>query len=909
MVSVKVRVKEEKVTDAVPGREGATGGRPPVFPDPSGSGLTSTEAERARREHGANQLSEKKQESFLKKFVGNFRDPVIRVLLVALIVNLFLMFRGADYLETIGIGAAVFLATLISTLSEYGSEKAFRRLSGESEKVLCRVLRDGRVTRLPIADIVVGDVVLLGAGDLIPADGYLLSGRLGVDQSSMTGEGREAKKLPADGRVLSPSEKNAVFRGCTVLTGEGRMEVAKVGDATFLGGISREIQLETRESPLRVRLTRLAKQITVLGYTAAVLVGLVYLVNAFVLDSGLRSDVILMKLATPEYVLSNLFRAFTLGLTVVVMAVPEGLPMMVAVVLSANIRKMMRDQVLVRKAVGIEAAGSMNVLFTDKTGTLTEGKLRVTGLLTGDCRDLPPDTTAGEVYRLFALSAFCNTSAERGEENGKPAAVGGNTTDRALLSAVLGGEYPKGVRVGNRIPFDSDRKYSAAEVHGAYEMTLVKGAPEKLLPYVRQYIGTHGKRYPFHSGRFREECRCIASAGKRLIAIACRDGELSGDGDFRTLSLIAVAILEDRVRPEVPGAVGELRGAGIHTVMVTGDGKDTAMAVARACGILSGKTDLCLDSRELAAMSDMALREALPRLAVVARALPADKSRLVRIAGENGMVVGMTGDGINDAPALRAADVGFAMGDGTYVAKEAGDIVILDNNLASIVRAVLYGRTIFKSIRKFITLQLTMNFCAVGVSMLGPFLGVDEPVTVVQMLWINMIMDTLGGLAFAGEAPLASHMKEKPKRRDEPILNRYMAGEIIWLGGFTVAMCMAFLRLPALTSRFRASKDGICLLTAFFALFIFSSVFNCFNARTDRLRLFAGLGKNKVFLGIMAAILAIQIGFVYFGGTVLRTVPLTGKELLLVFVLSLGVFPVEFLRKLFRRMRGRSDGY
>ena len=909
MVSVKVRVKEEKVTDAVPGREGATGGRPPVFPDPTGSGLTSTEAERARREHGANQLSEKKQESFLKKFVGNFRDPVIRVLLVALIVNLFLMFRGADYLETIGIGAAVFLATLISTLSEYGSEKAFRRLSGESEKVLCRVLRDGRVTRLPIADIVVGDVVLLGAGDLIPADGYLLSGRLGVDQSSMTGEGREAEKLPAGGRVLSPSEKNAVFRGCTVLTGEGRMEVAKVGDATFLGGISREIQLETRESPLRVRLTRLAKQITVLGYTAAVLVGLVYLVNAFVLDSGLRSDVILMKLATPEYVLSNLFRAFTLGLTVVVMAVPEGLPMMVAVVLSANIRKMMRDQVLVRKAVGIEAAGSMNVLFTDKTGTLTEGKLRVTGLLTGDCRNLPPDASAGEVYRLFALSAFCNTSAERGEENGKPAAVGGNTTDRALLSAVLGGEYPKGVRIGNRIPFDSDRKYSAAEIHGTYEMTLVKGAPEKLLPYVRQYIGTDGKRYPFHSGSFREECHRIASAGKRLIAIACRDGELSGDGDFRTLSLIAVAILEDRVRPEVPGAVRELHGAGIHTVMVTGDGKDTAMAVARACGILSGQTDLCLDSRELAAMSDMALREALPRLAVVARALPADKSRLVRIAGENGMVVGMTGDGINDAPALRAADVGFAMGDGTYVAKEAGDIVILDNNLASIVRAVLYGRTIFKSIRKFITLQLTMNFCAVGVSMLGPFLGVDEPVTVVQMLWINMIMDTLGGLAFAGEAPLASYMKEKPKRRDEPILNRYMAGEIIWLGGFTVAMCMAFLRLPVLTSRFRASKDGICLLTAFFALFIFSSVFNCFNARTDRLRLFAGLGQNKVFLGIMAAILAIQIGFVYFGGTVLRTVPLTGKELLLVFVLSLGVFPVEFLRKLFRRMCGKSGGY
>lgn len=476
------------------------------------------------------------------------------------------------------------------------------------------------MTRLPIADIVVGDVVLLGAGDLIPADGYLLSGRLGVDQSSMTGEGREAEKLPADGRVLSPSEKNAVFRGCTVLTGEGRMEVAKVGDATFLGGISREIQLETRESPLRVRLTRLAKQITVLGYTGGG-AGRTCLPRQCVRAgqrTALRCD--------PHEARNAGICAFQpvpcvhSWTDVVVMAVPEGLPMMVAVVLSANIRKMMRDQVLVRKAVGIEAAGSMNVLFTDKTGTLTEGKLRVTGLLTGDCRNLPPDASAGEVYRLFALSAFCNTSAERGEENGKTAAVGGNTTDRALLSAVLGGEYPKGVRVGNRIPFDSDRKYSAAEIHGAYEMTLVKGAPEKLLPYVRQYIGTDGKRYPFHSGRFREECRCIASAGKRLIAIACRDGELSGDGDFRTLSLIAVAILEDRVRPEVPGrGRGAARRWDPHG---DGDGRRQGYRNGgrRACGILSGKTDLCLDSRELAAMSDMALREALPRLAVVARA-------------------------------------------------------------------------------------------------------------------------------------------------------------------------------------------------------------------------------------------------------------------------------------------------
>ena len=873
-------------------------------------GLSTQEAEASRREHGANILGERKHEGFLKKFFGNFRDPVIRVLLVALAVNLFLMFRGADYMETIGIAAAVFLAAFISTLSECGSEKAFARLSEENEKILCRVLRDGRVTHLPIAEIVVGDVVLLGAGDLIPADGFLLSGKLGVDQSSMTGESREAEKCPDGKRILQPSERGAVFRGCTVLSGEGQMLVASVGDATFLGGISREIQLETRESPLRVRLTKLAKQITVLGYTAAVLVALVYLVNAFVLDSGLMKDVILMKLSNPTYVLSQLFRAFTLGLTVVVMAVPEGLPMMVAVVLSANIRKMMKDQVLVRKAVGIEAAGSVNVLFTDKTGTLTEGKLRVTGLLPGDCREIPVDPSGGEIFRWYCLSAFCNTSAQAGFDAGRPAAIGGNTTDRALLASVIDRKMPEGVQVGRKIPFDSDRKYAAAEIRGEREATLVKGAPEKLFPFMRQYTDAEGRLRPFRRSVFEAECRRLASEGRRLIAIAyAPGGRLPENGNFGELILVCVAILADNIRPEVPHAVEELRGAGVHTVMVTGDSKETAQAVARACGILNRETDLCLDSRELAAMSDLALKQALPRLAVVARALPADKSRLVRIAEEDGMVVGMTGDGINDAPALRAADVGFAMGDGTFVAKDAGDIVILDNNLASIVRAVLYGRTIFKSIRKFITLQLTMNFCAVGVSMIGPFIGVDEPVTVVQMLWINIIMDTLGGLAFAGEAPLASYMKEKPKRRDEPILNRYMVGEIVWLGGFTVALCMLFLKLPLITSRFRPEKDNLCLLTAFFALFIFSSVFNCFNARTDRLLLFAGLGKNKVFLIIMAAILVIQIGFTYFGGTVLRTMPLTFSELTTVVFLSLGVFPAELLRKLIRHIRGKSGGY
>jgi calcium-translocating P-type ATPase len=395
------------------------------------------------------------------------------------------------------------------------------------------------------------------------------------------------------------------------------------------------------------------------------------------------------------------------------------------------------------------------------------------------------------------------------------------------------------------------------------------------------------------------------SAGRSPVPVRAR---LEG-GDYGGLTLVCLLLLTDKVRREAPESVKKLRRAGIRVVMMTGDNRDTARAIAEACGILGQGVDAVIDSEELSRMSDDGVRELLPRLGVVARALPTDKSRLVRIAQACDLVVGMTGDGINDAPALRRADVGFAMGAGTQVAKDAGDIIILDNNLRSIVRAVLYGRTIFKSIRKFITLQLTMNLCAVGVTMIAPFLGVEAPVTVVQMLWINLIMDTLGGLAFAGEPPLPAYMEEAPKRRDEPILNRYMAGEIAWLGGFTIVLCLLFLKLPAITECFRPAEDDIYLLTAFFVLFIFASVFNCFNARTDRVNILAGLSRNKGFCAVMAAVLLVQILFVYVGGAVLRTAPLTPRELGITSLLALSVFPAELLRKILRRLSGKGEGY
>ena len=438
------------------------------------------------------------------------------------------------------------------------------------------------------------------------------------------------------------------------------------------------------------------------------------------------------------------------------------------------------------------------------------------------------------------------------------------------------------------------------------------GAPEKLFPYVRH--GMYGDSIGFFSRtQIERSIRERTAKGERLLAVTVSQENVPATSHASSirgsLTLVGVVCISDPLRAEAAHSVAELQDAGIHVVMITGDNRETAQYLARCCGILNDDHDLILTSDELAKLSDHRLCELLPRIAVIARALPTDKSRLVRISQELEMVTGMTGDGINDAPALRRADVGFSMGSGTQVAKDAGDIIIMDNNLASICRAVLYGRNIFKSIRKFITLQLTMNFCAVAVTMICPFLGIDSPVTVVQMLWINIIMDTLGGLAFAGEPALPECMREKPKRRDEPILNRYIVNEILLLGGFTVGLYLFFLKSPTVSSAFRAASDRIYHLTAFFALFIFSSVFNCFNARTDRLKLTAGLKKNAVFLVIMTAILAVQIGFTYLGGSVLRTAPLTLRELLLTAALSLTVFPAEIIRKVLWRLRGRHGGY
>ena len=868
------------------------------------TGLTPDAVERSRAEHGENVLPRAKKKSFWRKFLSNMGDPVIKILLCALAVNVIFMFRDSNPIESIGIAVTIFMATFISTASEQGSENAFEKLEAESRNERCRVRRVSRngidvsVTELPFSDVVVGDVVLLSAGEKIAADGVLTHGAISVDQSGLNGESREAQKR-AGGKFLPDlSSESSVFGGCTVLSGEAEMEVVRIGQKSFLGGISKEIQEETRKSPLKLRLGKLARQISIFGYIAAALCSVAYLISAFFIAPPTSIDT--------RYVLFELLHAFTLGLTVVVMAVPEGLPMMIAVVLSSNIKRMVKDQVLVRKPVGIEAAGSMNILFTDKTGTLTEGKMKVGGILSADGTKLSPQSIVksapriAELYRLFARFGEAEIVDGR--------IIGGNATERAIAESALHLGSPDGIKISERIPFDSSRKFSAVRLTGKSNLTLVKGAPEKLIPHITTAIAPDGREIPISPSELTKNLLSPAQSGWRVLALCLSHSPLSKNGGFSSLCLVCSVLIADRPRPEAPCAVDSLKRAGVQVVMITGDNRGTAVAIAEKCGIFR-TGDVCLTSDELAALSDEQVKSLMPRLRVVARALPCDKSRLVRLAQENGLVVGMTGDGVNDAPALKAADIGFAMGSGTSVAKEAGDIIILDNNLSSIVKAVLYGRNIFKSIRKFIVLQLTINLCAVGVTMIGPFIAIESPVTVVQMLWINIIMDTLGGIAFAGEPALEHCMREKPKTREESILNRYMANQIACLGAFTVALCVFFLKSEWVTSRFSGGEGGIAHLTAFFAFFIFTGIFNCFNARTDSLDLFRGLSKNRVFSLIMLAVATIQIAFVYLGGSVLRTVPLTVRELAFTMLLALLVFPFELIRKLVWRLVGEKGGF
>lgn len=863
------------------------------------NGLSDKEVIEKRKKYGDNGLSRKKQDTFFKMFVETLGDPIIKILLIALSIKIIFLFKDFDFYETIGIVLAIIIASFISTISEYGSEKAFERLQEESSKIRVRVIRNSKVVLVDVSDIVLDDIVLLSSGDKVPADGIILEGTISLDESSLNGEAKEVYKS-------SSSTSNKVYRGTVVYDGEALIRVDAVGDKTFYGNLASEIQDKEPISPLKLRLTKLAKTISIFGYIFAGLVALGYLFSVVFIENNFDIDKIVATISNGRVMFGHILYALTLSVTLIVVSVPEGLPMMITLVLSSNMRRMLKKNVLVRKLVGIETAGSLNILFTDKTGTLTKGKLEVIGLYLPNkvfINNVMELSSYRNYYDLVIPSLLYNNDSVYDFDNNR--VIGGNITDRAIMEFIKmkkGDEY----RVTDKVSFDSKNKYMISVVKGANNLRLIKGAPEVIINACNTYYDANGDKKIFkNKDEMFKKVDDYTKNGIRVLALAISDDVLNLRS-FRNVSFLGLVMIKDEVRKEAISGLEMVKAAGIQTVMVTGDNKNTASALAFELGLLSNDDDIILTSDELAKMSDKDVKKILPKLKVVARSLPHDKSRLVNVARDLDLVVGMTGDGVNDAPALKKADVGFAMGSGTEVAKEASNIVILDDNFMSIVNAILFGRTIFKSIRKFIIFQLSVNICAVMVSLVGPFIGIDQPVTVIQMLWINMVMDTLAGVAFAYEPPLIEYMNEKPKKKGEHIVNKYMFNQIIVMGLYTSLLCLLFLKLPSISNLFE--QNGGHLMTAFFGLFIFCSIFNSFNARTHRINIFSNIFKNKAFLIVILFIVIIQIYLIYYGGEVFRTVGLSLYEFNMMILISMTVIPVDFLRKVLLRLRGIKGG-
>lgn len=864
------------------------------------NGLNNEEVKENRKKYGSNNISGKNTNTFFNLFIETLGDPIIKILIIALAVKTIFLFKDFDYFETIGIVIAILVASLISAISEYGSNKAFERMQEESSKINVRVRRNKKIIEISIDDIVKNDVIILSSGEKIPADGILIRGKLSVDESSLNGESKEVyKELTKDINIIS--DKNKVYRGTTIYDGTAEVLITKVGMDTLYGKMAKELTTGEDISPLKLRLTNLAKIISKIGYIAAILIAISYLFSKIFILNNFNLSII--KAIPLNTIIGYILEAMTLAVSVLVMAVPEGLPMMITLVLSTNSKKMLKNKVLVRKMVGIETAGSLNILFTDKTGTITNGKMEVISILDGSLNEYTNINELLPSYRQILIdSIIYNNDSEYDSTTNK--IIGGNITDKALLS--FAGQNKKDtIKIIDKIMFNSQNKYSISIIEkNNKKIKLIKGAPDVLLKYTTNYIDENGKNKYLDKEKLMSIIKEKTNKGIRAIAISTSQSIYPTDNIRRNI-LVGIIFIKDEIRKEARDGLNLIKSAGINTIMVTGDSKETATSIAKEVGIVSNNADVILSSNELSKINDEELKKIIPRLKVVSRALPEDKKRLVLLTKELGLVTGMTGDGVNDCIALKKADVSFAMGSGTEVAKEASDIVILDDNIVSISKAILYGRTIFKNIRKFIIFQLSVNVSAILLALIGPFIGVPSPITVVQMLWINMVMDTLAGLAFSYEVPRIEYMKEPPKKKEENILNKYMINEILSSGLYSLVLCIIFLKLPIIKSLF---VDNNHFMTSFFCLFIFLATFNAFNARTHRLNIFAHLSENKIFLLIILFIIIVQISITYSGITIFQTTRINIKELLITIVLSFSIIPLDIIRKIITKKTKHNFG-
>lgn len=860
-------------------------------------GLTDQEVLQSREKHGVNLLTPPKRPSLLKLYLEKFEDPVVRVLLVAAVFSLIISIIENEYAETVGIIAAILLATGIGFYFEYDANKKFDLLNAVNEETLVKVIRNGRIQEIPRKDVVVGDIVVLETGEEIPADGELIEAiSLQVNESNLTGEPVINKTtVEADFDEEATYASNLVMRGTTVVDGHGSMKVLRVGDATEIGKVARQsTEQSTEPTPLNIQLTKLANLIGKIGFTVAGLAFLIFFIKDVVLyfDFGALNG---------WYdwlpVLERTLKYFMMAVTLIVVAVPEGLPMSVTLSLALNMRRMLATNNLVRKMHACETMGAITVICTDKTGTLTQNLMQVHepnfyGLKDGG--KLADD----DISKLIAEGISANSTAflEETGEGEKPKGVG-NPTEVALLLWLNGQnrnylELRERAQVLDQLTFSTERKFMATLVKSPLigkKVLYIKGAPEIVLGKCKEVI-LDGRRVDSVEYRSTVEAQLLSyqNMAMRTLGFAFRIVEDNEPDDCvalvseNNLNFLGVVAISDPIRPDVPVAVAKCQSAGIGIKIVTGDTPGTATEIARQIGLWKPE-DTERNRITGVAFAELSDEEALNRvmdLKIMSRARPTDKQRLVQLLQQKGAVVAVTGDGTNDAPALNHAQVGLSMGTGTSVAKEASDITLLDDSFNSIGTAVMWGRSLYKNIQRFIVFQLTINFVALLIVLLGSIVGTELPLTVTQMLWVNLIMDTFAALALASIPPSESVMNDKPRRSTDFIISKAMRQNIFGVGTVFLVVLMAMIYY------FTNADGGMTVqrLTVFFTFFVMLQFWNLFNARvfgtTDSA--FKGLAKSYGMELIVLAILGGQFLIVQFGGAVFRTEPLDWQTWLII---------------------------
>jgi Ca2+-transporting ATPase len=861
-------------------------------------GLSDSQVNKSKQDFGTNALAKKETESLWSMFIGAFDDIWIKVLCAALVMKIVISVIGVfvpalagenDVVEIISIVLAIALATGFSTLSEYRNSSRSEALQEEYNKTYAKVMRNGKLVNILTSEIVKGDTILVQAGDKVPTDGVLFEGHIKVSQAALNGESRDEDKTAADNLDEAEStdyaSANKIFMGSVVTSGEGYMVATVIGDASELGKINKALtddnEEDERKDTSSLKLEVVAAGIGKLGVSAAAIAGVL--------------DVVLNLIRTDEpitvvYVLLLVAEAVMLMASIVIMAVPEGLPMMNSLVQSMNTESMYKKNILVSHKAAFSDSAYMNVLFSDKTGTITQGNLSLVEFITGDGKivDHIPNQEFIEAITLNNLAKI---------SEGKP--IGSNNMDRALLGYALEHGYDDSKNDPDKVAdisgFDSEKKCATVTLKNG--LVYWKGATENIIDKVTHYMLPSGEEKEFTAADKKAvEDQMLAQAKRTMKLLS-----VAKIADGKTV-LMAVLCLRDNVRTDAVETVEILNNAGIQVVMVTGDAEETAVAIAKEAGILKDEqNDVVLTHEELEQMSDEELKKKLPNLRVVSRAKPLDKKRLVSISQQLDNVCGMTGDGVNDAPALKQADIGFAMGDGTAVAQEAGDVVILNNSLTSIKDCVLNSRTMSKSVGKFLIFQLTVNISTLLMNIIAPILGWTEPFSIVQILWINLIMDTLAAMAFGGEPILDRYMNEKPALRKDNILTTYIKSAIGTSSVFiTLGSILILENIGGITDFVTpagCADPELYEKTFMFAFFIYSIIFNSLNTRSEKFNVFEHIRENKNFIIVMGVIFVLQTIIIEIGGQVFSTTTLNAKALFVSVLLAVLIIPVDMVRK------------